>query len=103
MYMIYRKKWLDKKYISFRNTRCNNLRSKLLLSFKKNYNQIYTKRLSFFIQNFYNNKDLRFYNSQNKLQCSLMYSTKVPNSKLMISRFYLINNSNSLLFGGYQK
>ena len=72
-------------------------------NFKKNYYQCYAKRINFFIQNFYYNKNLRFYNSQNKLQCNMMYSTKVPTSKLMVSRFYLIKNANSLLLGGYQK
>lgn len=101
--MIYRKKWLDKKYLNYKKTKNNNLNQKVILSFRKNYYQNYAKRLSFFIQNYYNNKDFMFYNSQNKLQCNIMYSTKVPHSKLMVSRFFLIKNSNSLLLGGYQK
>lgn len=101
--MIYRKKWLDKKFINYNNTVSNNLNRKLILSFKKNYYQNYSKRISFFIQDFYTNKNLKFYNSQNKLQCSLTYSTKVPTSRLMVSRFYLIRHSNSLLIGNYQK
>ena len=101
--MIYRKKYLDKKLIKYRLENKKNLKKKLISSFRKNYYQCYNKRLSFFIQNFYTNSNLRFYNSQNKLQCNIMYSTRVPNSKILVSRFFLIKNSNSLLLGGYQK
>lgn len=105
--MIYRKKHLDKKLLNYKLTKANNLNYnlnyKLKLSFKKNYCQNYKKRFSFFLQKFYHNKHLRFYNSQNKLQCFITYSMRVPQSKVLLSRFFLVKNSNSLLLGGYQK
>lgn len=101
--MIYRKKYLDLKFLKFNNFNKNLLLKKLIKSFKKNYKQNYKKRLSFFTQEFYTTHNKQFYISQSKLYCPIMYSSKVPSSKTLVSRFFLVKNSDRNLFGGYQK
>lgn len=101
--MIYRKKQLDKFNIKFLRQKKNTLKKKIYSCFKKSYYQSFNKRISFYIKNFYKNKDLQFYNSQNKPTCFITYSTRVPSSKLLVSRFFLVKNVNKLLIGGYQR
>lgn len=101
--MIYRKKYLDKANLRFLKQINGTLDYKLTWSFKKNYSQPFKKRLGFFLQKYSVNNQHNFYRSQNKLYCQITYSSRVPNSKLLLSRFYLVNNVNRLLLAGYQK
>lgn len=101
--MIYRKKQLDKFILKFLLNNKTTIKNKINKSFKQNYSQRYTKRINFYIQKLYSNKNLCFYNSQNKLNCFITYSSKVPNSKLLLSRFFLVKNVNKLLIGGFKK
>jgi len=101
--MVYRKKYVDKFILRYKIAEKSKLSNKLILSFKKNYNVCYKKRIGLFINKLYTNKDNRFYNSQNKAVCFMTYSPKVPNANLNLSRFYLVKHSNSLLLSGFQK
>ena len=102
--MIYRKKYLDKFNLRFLvNKKQGCMFNKIQSSFKLNYSQTFNKRNSFYIKNFYTNKNLQFYKSQNKPICFITFSPKVPSSKLLLSRFFLVKNTDRLLLGGYQK
>ena len=101
--MIYRKKNLDFFNIQLNKVINKTLSKKLKQSFKRNYYQAYNKRLAFFLQNFYTNKHKNFYFSQNKIICFITFSSKVSNSKLLLSRFFLTKHVDKLLLGGIQK
>lgn len=101
--MIYRKKYVDIKKIQYFNFKYKNLNKLLISSFKNNFYQNYMKRISFYIQKFNVNSNKQFYQSQNKLYCPITFSKKVPNKKIMYSRFYLIKNLNGLIIPPYQK
>lgn len=101
--MIRRKKHLDNVYIRYYNYISNHKQNIIKKTFLKNYKVVYLARLSQTIRNLNTNSDFKFYMSQNKLQCPLMYSFSVPNQNLFYSRFYLNKSADRLSFAGYQK
>lgn len=101
--MAQRKKFLDSKLIKFRIESKNILEKRLIKSLQRNNSIAGRERIAFFIKNNYFTRHNYFYKSQNKLQCTLTYSFKVPSKKLKLSRFYLVKHVDALLIGGLQK
>lgn len=101
--MIRRKKHLDESYIKYYNYSLKYRNNLLKKSFLKNYQINYLLRFSQIVREVNVNRNLKFYGSQNKLQCPLMYSFSVPNQNLFYSRFYLNKSADRLSFAGYQK
>ena len=103
--MLKRKLELDKKKIQYRLWSLDHLKRKLITSFQKNHYQIPAIRLGFFLYNKTNNKDNKyfFYRSQNKLQCFMSYSHRVPSKHIHMSRFFLSRSLNTLSFYKFQK
>lgn len=101
--MIYKKKNLDKILLNFLNYYNNFYTVAIKKSIKKN-KKIKTKiRLNQFLQKTRKNSDNCFYRSKYKPYCFLSYNSRVPNSKLGVSRFYLTKHANSLYIPNYQK
>ena len=101
--MLKRKIFLDKKIIRYKIWEKGKLSSIIKKSFLRNYAVDPIRRFSLIIQSNYSNNDFQFYKSQNKLQCYMSYSFKVPTKRLNLSRFYLTRSVNKLYLGGYQK
>lgn len=101
--MIKRKIHLDKKKIKFVRWQQNSLSKLLKKSFRCNHATAPIARISFGIQRTATTKLCYFYKSQNKLQCFLSYSFRVPYKRLQMSRFYLSRAANKLLMYSYQK
>lgn len=101
--MLKRKVFLDKKLILYKTWKKHQVNSLITKSFLKNYMLKPINRVSFIIKKNYSNNDLRYYKAQNKLQCFMSFSFKVPCKRINLSRFYLVRSANKLLLGGYQK
>lgn len=101
--MIYKKKNLDKIFLNFLNFHKNFHNFILKKSLKKNKTINCNVRLVHFIQKYRVNSDHSFYRSKYKPYCFLSYNSRVPNSGLGVSRFYLTKHANSLLLSNYQK
>lgn len=101
--MLQRKIFLDKKLIKFNLWKKKCLKNLLIKSFLRNYYLQPLNRLSFTIKNNYLTRNYKFYITQNKLQCPISYSFKVPSRRLNLSRFYLVRTVNRLTISNYQK
>ena len=101
--MLKRSKNVYINKLLYKKNDTNFLYTKLINSYKKNYNIHYIKRLGFFLNKYSVNSEKNFYNSQNKLFCNISYSNKVPSHKVKHSRFYLNKVSNSLILFNYHK
>lgn len=88
------------KYYYYYNNIDKNLIKK---SFSKNFFIKPKLRLSLFIRKNDTTKSLKFYNSQNKLQCFLYSSFSVPSRRVNLSRFVIRRASERLLLGGFSK
>jgi|CXWK01.1.fsa_nt_gi hypothetical protein len=101
--MLKRMKYIDHKLMRYKNWHSDRINILIKKSLLRNY-QIQPKiRLSFIIQKDYANTAYKFYKSQNKLQCQMSYSFKVPSKKINFSRFYLTRSVDRLLLFKYQK
>lgn len=101
--MLKRKIFLDKKILRYKLWSKTIATNKLYMSILRNYMVKPVDRYSFIIKKNLLNSDFMFYKSQNKLQCYLSYSFKVPSKRINLSRFYLVRTVNKLYMGGYQK
>lgn len=68
-------------------------------SFQRNYYIMPKDRISFFKVADFLNSDLQFFKSQYKLCCLFTFSRRVPNKRLMLSRFALVRYLNQVLIG----
>ena len=68
-------------------------------SFQRNHYTMPKDRLSFFKRSDFLNADLQFFKSQRKLCCLFTFSRRVPNKRLMLSRFALVRYLNQTLMG----
>lgn len=101
--MLKRKMYLDKKIIKYRLWFSGCLQRTLIKSIKTNHHVYPLHRLSFFINKDRQTNHCMFYASQNKLQCFMSYSMRVPSKKLNLSRFYLSRGADRLFLSNYQK
>lgn len=101
--MLRRTSLFVKKILKFKIWKKNQLNEIITKSFQQNHFIIPQDRISFFIGKDRQNKHYTFWKSQNRLQCYLSYSLRVPSSKVQLSRFYLNRGTDRLLLSNYQK
>lgn len=101
--MLKRNSLFDKKIIKYKLWKTQYLKNSLIQSFKENHFIKPIERVSFFIGLDRQSKHYLFYKSQNRSQCYLSYSLRVPSAKVQLSRFYLNRGVDKLFLSNYQK